>query len=223
MRQILSCNHKKGGRTLNWTTEEIRQWMDKLNDNIQTNKQLLTKLDQAIGDGDHGINMARGFQKVVDKLHETTYTSISDILKDIAMSIISNVGGASGPLYGTAFLRLSAAVVNVKTMDQAVLSKGVTSAVAGIKQRGKAAIGEKTAIDVWEPVADYLAGRDDISPHELRKIAEEAMEETKDMQATKGRAAYLKERSIGHVDPGAMSSYFIFKSLAEVLEGGNRR
>ena len=207
---------------MKWTTDEIIQWMDKTNEKIQTNKEYLSSLDRAIGDGDHGINMARGFKVVVEKIHDTSYANISQLLKDIAMTIIHHVGGASGPLYGTAFLRFSLATKQAEVIDTSIFAKGMMAAVAGLKQRGRAMVGEKTLIDVWEPVTLYIKETETIASNEIKRIAKEAMEKTKSLQATKGRAAYLKERSIGHVDPGAMSSYYMFLSLAEVLEGGGR-
>lgn len=205
---------------MNWTVQDITEWMQKANAKIQENKQYLTKLDQAIGDGDHGINMARGFQAVTDKLAVTTYPSITEVLKDIAMTLISTVGGAAGPLYGTFFLRLSFASEGVKTLDQVTWTKGLLAAIAGMKQRGRADYGEKTLIDVWEPVATYFSETADMDANYVQEIATKALETTRGRMATKGRAAYLKERSIGHVDPGAMSSYYIITAFTEMFEGG---
>ncbi len=204
---------------MNWTVNDVIQWIEKANEKIQTNKQYLTQLDQAVGDGDHGINMSRGFRILVEKLQDTEYTSVTQALKDVAMTIISNVGGAAGPLYGTAFLRFSLVTDNKKELDETTLSKGMVAAVSGMKQRGRAAVGEKTLIDVWEPVAVYMEEVEMIVPDQIIKIAEQAMESTKEIKATKGRAAYLKDRSIGHIDPGAMSSYYILTAFAEVLQG----
>jgi len=206
---------------LNWTVNDVIQWIEKANEKIQTNKQYLTQLDQAVGDGDHGINMSRGFRILVEKLQDTEYTSVTQALKDVAMTIISNVGGAAGPLYGTAFLRFSLVTDNKKELDETTLSKGMVAAVSGMKQRGRAAVGEKTLIDVWEPVAVYMEEAEMIAPDQIIKIAEQAMESTKEIKATKGRAAYLKDRSIGHIDPGAMSSYYILTAFAEVLQGAD--
>ena len=205
---------------MNWTVDDIILWMNVINEKIHTNQRKLTELDQNIGDGDHGINMMRGFEKVVKNVNGSTFTSISDVLKEVSMSIITSVGGASGPLYGTAFLRFSFATKSIKVMDVSVLAKGINAALSGMKQRGRATYGEKTMIDVWKEVGDYLSHVDVIDVDELKQVAEQAMYETKAMYATKGRAAYLKQRSIGHIDPGAMSSYLIFLSLAEVLERG---
>lgn len=199
--------------------EQIQTWMHRTNDLIQENKQQLTELDQAVGDGDHGINMARGFKEVIAKLDANDYAEAEGIMKDTAMTIMSKVGGASGPLYGTAFLKLSKAFKE-KDVDYQVFVNGIHDALDGIKQRGKADIGEKTLVDVWSSVADALKKYDQFDGNVLQDEAKTAMERTKGMQATKGRAAYLQERSIGHVDPGSVSSYYLFAALATVIREG---
>src|SRR5690625_278223 len=160
---------------MKWTIDEIIQWMDKTNEKIQTNKQYLSSLDRAIGDGDHGINMARGFKVVVEKIHDTSYANISQLIKDIAMTIIRHVGGASGPLYGTAFLRFSLATKQAEVIDTSIFAKGMMAAVAGLKQRGRAMVGEKTLIDVWEPEI----GRASCREREKRYVESEAVKEKK--------------------------------------------
>ncbi|WP_186577071.1 dihydroxyacetone kinase subunit DhaL [Aquibacillus kalidii] len=194
-------------------------WMNIMNQKIQDNKQYLTKLDQAIGDGDHGINMARGFNEVVSKLSVTEYESVSDVFKDVAMTLMGKVGGASGPLYGTAFLKMSLASKG-KEVDQQVFATAVNDALQGIKQRGKSTEGEKTLVDVWAPVVNFFQKEQEVLPNALINCASEAVEESKTIKATKGRAAYLGERSVGHLDPGSVSSFYLFESLAEVLEKG---
>ncbi|QHS23249.1 dihydroxyacetone kinase subunit L [Virgibacillus sp. MSP4-1] len=200
--------------------KDVIIWMEKANEKIQSNKEYLTSLDQAIGDGDHGLNMARGFQEVVNKVTGSDYTHVSDILKDVSMTLLSKVGGASGPLYGTAFLKMSTAVKGSENVEFTQFRTAVEEAVNGVKQRGKANQGEKTMLDVWIPVAELLENQDDLETEDLASTARKAMEATKDIEAKKGRAAYLKERSIGHLDPGSVSSYYIFSALAEVLEEG---
>lgn len=207
---------------MNWTVDNTINWMSKSNDYIQKNKQYLTTLDQAIGDGDHGINMTRGFQAVVDKLTTTTYASVSEVLQDIAMTLLSNVGGASGALYGTAFLRMSFALKGHDQINQALWAKALHAAVAGIKQRGNVSYGEKTLLDVWQPVAVAVEESERMNAAYIRKVANESLVATRERIAVKGRAAYLKERSLGHLDPGSMSSYYIVHAFTEVLEGGNK-
>lgn len=203
------------------TVEKTINWMERMNEIIAEQKEYLTDLDQAIGDGDHGINMARGFQEVIKKLHMTNYPTVSDVLRDVAMTIMSKVGGASGPLYGTAFLKMSLALKEKEEVTLSDVAKAITEALNGLIQRGKAKPGDKTMIDVWDPVANYINGLKSFDPDGIVQIAREAMEKTKDLQALKGRAAYLKERSIGHIDPGATSSYYLFLALSDVMKEGD--
>lgn len=194
-------------------------WFDKMNTKIQDNKEYLTELDQAIGDGDHGINMARGFSEVKKKLNEapSDYESVSDVMKDVAMTVMSKVGGASGPLFGTAFLKMSIAFKGLSSVDYLTFSKGIEEALNGMKQRGKADVGEKTLIDVWSPVVAQLNESTRFDADQIQLTAKEAMENTNNILATKGRASYLKERSVGHIDPGSASSYYLFEALSEIL------
>ncbi|MFZ0370795.1 MAG: dihydroxyacetone kinase subunit DhaL [Halobacillus sp.] len=194
-------------------------WIHGINKKIQDNKDELTSLDQAIGDGDHGINMSRGFQEAVNKISEEEYSDVSGVWKDVATTLMSKVGGASGPLYGTVFLKMSTAVKGVENVDFQTFSSALKEAVAGIKQRGKAEAGEKTMLDVWEPLADKMSEVQDFDRQLILDTAQSSMESTKDLVATKGRAAYLKERSKGHLDPGARSSYYVFEALADCIKG----
>ncbi|ARI76421.1 dihydroxyacetone kinase subunit DhaL [Halobacillus mangrovi] len=201
---------------------DVRQtvdWMVKANEKVQEQKDYLSQLDRAIGDGDHGINMARGFQEIANTLPNEEFEEVSDVLKKTATIVMSKVGGASGPLYGTAFLKMSMESKG-SNVDGETFEKMVGAAVEGLKQRGKAKEGEKTMIDVWSPVLDVLKEVSEINGEKIREAAHTAMEATKDMVATKGRAAYLKERSKDHLDPGSVSSYYLFEALAETLEKG---
>lgn len=207
---------------MNLTIDDTLKWMEKTNEKIQANKEYLTSLDQAIGDGDHGINMARGFQEVVNKLSVSNYENISDLLKDVAMTLLSKVGGASGPLYGTAFLKISMSVKGKVLIVKEDLALAIDEATKGIIQRGKAKEGDKTLLDVWLPVLRLLQKNDQMDWKKLEETAKYAMEGTKEKMAIKGRAAYLKERSIGHIDPGAVSSYYLFQSLAEIARKGEK-
>ncbi|MGP4060995.1 dihydroxyacetone kinase subunit DhaL [Halobacillus sp. H74] len=201
------------------TANDIITWVNKTNEKIQNNKEYLTSLDQAVGDGDHGINMARGFKEVVVKLDDNSYVSASDALKDTAMTLMSKVGGAAGPLYGTAFLKLSTSLKD-KSADYTHFVNGLEESLAGLKQRGKSQECEKTLIDVWAPVIEKMKEREDFDAALLKDTAENALEKTKDIKATKGRASYLGDRSIGHLDPGSVSSFYVFEALAETIEGG---
>jgi dihydroxyacetone kinase-like protein len=206
--------------TMTFGVEQAKQWIRKFNDKIQEQKEYLTELDQAIGDGDHGLNMARGLQEVVNKITSVNYDELGSLFKDVGMTLIAKVGGASGPLYGTAFMRVSLALKDKKEVDGKELVEALAASLEGLKTRGKAQVGDKTMIDVWEPVIEFLRNSETIQAKELSVLSKEKMEYTKELEAKKGRAAYLGKRSIGHIDPGAASSYLLFASLAEVFAEG---
>lgn len=201
---------------MNLTTETARKWFLAAGREIQENKGYLSELDQAIGDGDHGHNMARGFSEVEKKIAVETYEDVGGVVKDASMTIISKVGGAAGPLYGTAFLKASGVWKNKSTLSDEEFVEGLKAAIEGIAKRGKSEQGQKTMLDVWVPVLEK-AEKGSIDVHQLVQTAKEAMEKTKDIEAKKGRAAYLGDRSIGHIDPGAYSSYLFFEALAEAV------
>lgn len=190
------------------TLDVYEKWLRLFAKKVESNKLYLSELDAAIGDGDHGNNMARGVSAVEEGFHLKTPQDLTSALKLTAMAFISKVGGASGPLYGTAFLEMAKA--SSKTDD---LSELLEAALAGIKKRGGATAGDKTMVDVWEKVLPTIKDGS-ISEDGI----EEAVEATKDMQAKKGRASYLGERSIGHLDPGAVSSGYLFNSLLKAEE-----
>lgn len=192
---------------------------------IINQKDFLTELDQAIGDGDHGINMARGFNTVFKKLDTIDDNSdASVILKTVGMGLLSSVGGASGPLYGTAFLRASMLLKNQYSIDLPLAIELINAAIKGIQDRGKAVQGEKTMLDVFIPVKESLINsqkaNDDIltALQKAVDVAHENVEYTKNIIATKGRASYLEERSLGHQDPGATSSSIMLESLYKYLK-----
>ncbi|NCB77163.1 MAG: dihydroxyacetone kinase subunit L [Negativicutes bacterium] len=192
-------------------------------------KQFLTDLDAAIGDGDHGINMARGFEAVKTKLAGAPEGDVGAALKLVGMTLISTVGGAAGPLYGTAFLRAAGAAQGKEMVDEDTAQKMLEAAVGGIKERGKATRGEKTILDALEPATEAFAQarEDGKTMLECLEAAQNAaaagVEYTKTIIATKGRASYLGERSIGHQDPGATSTTLmlqtLYRQLAEKQEG----
>lgn len=194
--------------------ESVRQAIDK-------NKDFLTQLDGAIGDADHGINMARGFDAVMAKLQSEPDIDISSGLKKIGMALLSSVGGASGPLYGTAFMRAAVPVQGETAVNSELVAAMLFAALEGIKERGKAVRGDKTMIDSLEPAHDVLAkgaaeGKDLLECLELAcKAAAEGVEYTKTIAARKGRASYLGDRSIGHQDPGATSVLIIMEALTD--------
>lgn len=187
------------------TIDKMIQWMNLFIEKVTNNKSTLNDLDTAIGDGDHGSNMNRGVNAIKDKLADSTYDSPADLFKDIGMTLISKVGGASGPLYGSAFISMAKVA---KESDN--LADIFHSGLEGIQKRGKADVGEKTMVDVWAPATQA------IQIHELTtSLLQEALEKTKNMKATKGRASYLGDRSLGHLDPGAQSSVYLFEALLE--------
>ncbi|MCX8725730.1 dihydroxyacetone kinase subunit DhaL [Lactobacillus sp. B4007] len=189
------------------TVNQTIEWMTKFATKIAANKQLLSDLDTPIGDSDHGFNMDRGMQAVVKKLSTTPPASESDALKEIAMTLISTVGGASGPLYGTAFLKM--AKKSATTTD---LGELLEAALSGIEKRGGARPGDKTMVDVWAQLVPIVK---EGKLTESRITA--AVKSTAPMIAKKGRASYLGERSKGHVDPGSQSSGYLFTALLETV------
>lgn len=190
------------------TRELLSEWISRFSDKIQNNKDYLSDLDSAIGDGDHGNNMARGVQAVRESLEKNENADVPQILKLTAMALISKVGGASGPLYGTAFLEMAKAGNDTKDLGE-LLQK----ALSGIEKRGGAQPDDKTMVDVWSRVVQKAADSSLTS-----QDVEAAVESTKDMVAKKGRASYLGERSVGHLDPGAVSSGYLFEALLEAEE-----
>lgn len=189
---------------------------------IEAEKEYLTELDNEIGDGDHGINLARGFEAVEKKLPSLAGGDIGALLKGVGMQLVSTVGGASGPLYGTAFMKAGMACKGLTEIDGPAFVKAMEAAVDGIKMRGKATEGEKTMLDALCPALKVL--QDDVTAgkslkealQDAAQAAEKGVEYTKTIIATKGRASYLGERSLGHQDPGATSSFYLLQVLAEM-------
>ncbi|MDT2597526.1 dihydroxyacetone kinase subunit DhaL [Enterococcus dongliensis] len=196
------------------TVTEIQAWLSDFTKMIEESKEYLSELDTPIGDGDHGNNMNRGVIEYKAAFETKKPTTISDTFKVLSMALISKVGGASGPLYGSAFMNLTKATKNIEEITSkeqlvTILETGLT----GIQTRGKAEPGDKTMVDVWYTVIEKMKNTD-LSKESILI----AKEQTKQMQAKKGRASYLGERSIGHIDPGAASSALLFQSLLPYLE-----
>ncbi|SDE79371.1 dihydroxyacetone kinase subunit DhaL [Sporomusa acidovorans] len=193
--------------------------IEALADVIIAKKEFLTELDAAIGDADHGINMARGFEAVRAKLAAANPEDIGGVLKLVGMTLISTVGGASGPLYGTAFMRAAVVTQGKAILDAATIAQMLSAAIGGIKDRGKAVRGEKTMLDALEPAYEaFIQAMDkgeslSKSLQAATKAAADGVEYTKTIIATKGRASYLGERSIGHQDAGATSTYLMLSAL----------
>jgi dihydroxyacetone kinase-like protein len=199
---------------------QIVDWLYRCGEVFTKESDFLTGLDRAIGDADHGLNMHRGFSKVVEKLPAIADKDIGFILKNTGMVLLSNVGGASGPLFGTFFLRAAQATQAHQSLTLVELHQMIREGAEGVISRGKAEPGDKTMCDVWLPVAESLeqAIAQNLSiPAALdaaSQVAEQAVQSTITMQARKGRASYLGERSIGHQDPGATSVMFMVQMLA---------
>jgi dihydroxyacetone kinase-like protein len=202
--------------------DKLLAWIEALQKVYAENKTYLTELDSAIGDADHGINMNRGFTAVQAELQKSPPADVSGALKTVAMALIRTVGGAAGPLYGTFFMRASTACANKTELEPADVIALFEAGLEGVLQRGKAELDDKTMVDALTPglnaMKQALADGADLAEI-LQKgtaAAEEGMKNTIPLQAKKGRASYLGERSIGHQDPGATSSYLMIKTAAEV-------
>jgi phosphoenolpyruvate---glycerone phosphotransferase subunit DhaL len=204
-------------------TEQILRWLQRFATKIEQNKDYLTELDAAIGDADHGINMERGFKKLLIQLPTYSYKDIGSILKAVSMTLISSIGGASGPLYGTFFLRASAAVADKDEIDERDMLDMLKAGLDGVMERGKTQLGDKTMLDVLYPAVttyEKAVGEGKAMRPAMQQAlerAEQALTETSMLQAKKGRASYLGERSIGHQDPGATSCYLMLKCLCDSL------
>ncbi|AQP53141.1 dihydroxyacetone kinase subunit L [Vagococcus penaei] len=199
---------------MEFTVTDSQKWLNNFSAEIEANKTYLSDLDSSIGDGDHGNNMARGvaaYQEALVKNHPTT---ISETFKVLSMALISKVGGASGPLYGSAFMAMAKASQGLTTMTSVEeLGQVVQAGLEGIKARGKAEFDDKTMVDVWEPVVNEL-----LQGRLTTETILAAKNHTKDLVAKKGRASYLGERAIGHIDPGAASSAILFDCLKVILD-----
>lgn len=203
------------------TTEELVQLIDRLGNNVIEDEDDLTQLDATIGDGDHGLNMAKGFKSVKEKLEQGQFAKPSDVLKTVGMTLVSTVGGASGPLYGTAFMQMAMSVKDKDSLTIADIPTLLNAAKEGIEKRGHATTGEKTMLDMLVPYIDTFesVGTDDIPKlqKELISTMQEAKQKIITMKATKGRASYLGERSVDHMDPGAQSMMDMLTVVTEAL------
>ncbi|MFL5855111.1 MAG: dihydroxyacetone kinase subunit DhaL [Solirubrobacteraceae bacterium] len=198
---------------VNIAAADIRCWIGDFAGAIAERRQELVRLDTAIGDGDHGTNMDRGMKAAVEKLEATDGDDIGALLKAVGMALVSKVGGAAGPLYGTLFLQMGTASAGKTELDLAGWTDALDAGVKGVQARGKAELQDKTMIDALVPAVEALRSGGD-----LRASAEAAkagMEATIPLEARKGRASYLGPRSVGHQDPGATSSQLLLQAAAD--------
>lgn len=213
------------------TAGDIEAWLRRAATLIEEGAGELTRLDGEIGDADHGANMQRGLRAVVEMLDADgpaaggALTTLDALLKKVGMTLVSTVGGASGPLYGTFFLRMAGELKDRTDADATTLTAGLRAGVAGIEQRGKSTTGEKTMLDAWVPAVDAFerSSQDGLRAalNAGSEAAAQGREDTQDLVATKGRASYLGERSVGHIDPGAASTALLWQAAAETSEEGS--
>ncbi|HKS72349.1 MAG TPA: dihydroxyacetone kinase subunit DhaL [Terriglobales bacterium] len=205
-----------------FTLDQARSWIQAAALAMERNATMLSDLDGPIGDGDHGFNMARGFTAIRNKLESTAVSDLGALFKLVGMTLLSTVGGAAGPLYGGFFLELGRCTAGKTTIGKAELGETLTRGLADIQRRGKAELGDKTMVDAMAPAFEKLrsAPNGDIGTalQSMEEAAKTAAEATSPMLARKGRASYLGERSIGHQDPGATSSWLLLQALASACK-----
>ena len=207
------------------TLDQLTGWLRRLHELVIKNQIELTDLDSAIGDADHGINMTRGMNAVIDKLDGGQPARVNDLFKTVAMTLVMSVGGASGPLYGTFFLRFAGATGPAIELDAEALHTALRAGLTGVVERGKAKPGDKTMVDALSPALDAMEavikkGGDLVAAvTAARDAAAAGRDATVPMVARKGRASYLGERSAGHMDPGAASMSMLFDALAAECAG----
>ncbi|HZA20075.1 MAG TPA: dihydroxyacetone kinase subunit DhaL [Actinomycetota bacterium] len=205
----------------------VVRWIGHFQEVVAENKEYLTSLDSAIGDGDHGINMDRGMRAVMTKIEGLPEGDIGTLLRTVGMALVSSVGGAGGPLYGTLFMQMGAATKGKPEITLNDWADAVDAALKGVQSRGKAEPGDKTMVDALGPAAEALraaAGNGtelDAALKSSTEAAREGMEATTPLVARKGRASYLGERSAGHQDPGATSSYLLIRCAEEAFSNQN--
>ena len=204
------------------TTADVLEYLNRSAEVLKENREYLTELDAAIGDADHGINMDRGFQAILKKVPAVKDKDAGTILKTAGMALVTSVGGAGGPLYGTAFMQAGMAVAGKNELTAEDILAALEAALKGVMTRGRSQPGEKTMIDAIDPAVKAMQEALGNGAGTLKALeqataaAEQGMKDTIPMLATKGRASYLGERSIGHQDPGATSSYLLIRTMAEM-------
>jgi dihydroxyacetone kinase-like protein len=208
------------------TLAQISDWLTRAKESISEQRGYLTELDSAIGDADHGTNLTRGFSAVVEKMNAAPSATISALLQSSGMTLVSTVGGASGPLYGTLLLRMAKAIGDGDTATAMQLGEALRAGLDGVITRGKADLEDKTMVDALQPAVEaFQRSLDDgatatEAAGAAAAAASQGRDATEPLVARKGRASYLGERSAGHVDPGAASTALLMKALADALSKG---
>jgi dihydroxyacetone kinase-like protein len=199
----------------------VVDWMRRFAGEMEEHRAELVRLDTAIGDGDHGTNMDRGMRKALERLDSTDQADPGAVLKTVAMALVSSVGGAAGPLYGTLFLQMGGAFAGHEEVDLAGYVGAWRKGLEGVQMRGKAEPGDKTMVDVLVPAVEAMEHASDLDGalRDAVEAAERGMRDTIPMVARRGRASYLGERSKDHQDPGATSTYYLYRSAAQALSG----
>jgi phosphoenolpyruvate---glycerone phosphotransferase subunit DhaL len=199
--------------------DTVSDWMSRFAESMREHREELVRLDTAIGDGDHGTNMDRGMRKALERLGAQEQTDVGMVLKTVAMALVSSVGGAAGPLYGTLFLQMGTALAGEQEVDLQDYVAAWQKGVQGVQARGKAQAGDKTMVDALVPALQALEGASDLDSalRDAAAAAEQGMRDTIPLVARKGRASYLGERARDHQDPGATSTYYLFQTAAEAL------
>lgn len=208
------------------TAPDVRAWIGAFATTIAEHRAELVKLDTAIGDGDHGTNMDRGMRAAVEKLEATDAEDIGALLKAVGMALVSKVGGAAGPLYGTLFLQMGTATAGREELNLAGWGDALEAGVNGVRARGKAEPDDKTMVDALLPAVEALRAAEaegaelGAALRRSAEAAEQGMKATIPLEARKGRASYLGPRSVGHQDPGATSTHLLLSAAAATF-GGN--
>ncbi|MGZ4186035.1 MAG: dihydroxyacetone kinase subunit DhaL [Solirubrobacteraceae bacterium] len=201
--------------------DTVLDWMQRFASSMAEHRQELVALDTAIGDGDHGTNMDRGMRKALEKLESQEQADAGAVLKTVAMALISNVGGAAGPLYGTLLLQMGTALAGKDEIDLESYAGAWRKGIQGVQARGKAVLDDKTMVDALVPGVEALEKASDLDSglREAVNAAESGMRATIPLVARKGRASYLGERSRDHQDPGATSTFYLYQTAADALTG----
>jgi dihydroxyacetone kinase-like protein len=228
MAGVAAIGSASGQARMSVVYDDVLRWIRTFAAEVEANKEYLTQLDAAIGDADHGINMHRGMSAVLGKLDSAGADDVGGLLKTVGMTLVSTVGGAGGPLYGTLFLQMGTATAGKGELGPEDWAAALEAAVSGVQARGKAEPGDKTMIDALVPGRDAFKaaiGEGATFADALRRsteAAEKGMQDTVPLVARKGRASYLGERSAGHQDPGATSSHLLLKTAADTWSGAEQ-